>query len=172
VKPFCPHVNLAFGFLFCDAVSFLNPARELQRMLAVVLIDAAWRSGRHSAPQALPVEGARHSLTVAGVSCCPERRSLHPRYQSLRMIWRERGVIELTEKEKRFLKRVDTISHFPWSNKVSAVDAKGKSMRISRATFARLRDDGIIVRSASDLSSDTYVVNSSPVTPDVEEASV
>jgi hypothetical protein len=65
-------------------------------------------------------------------------------------------VIELTEKEKRFLKRVDTISHFPWSNKVSAVDAKGKSMRISRATFARLRDDGIIVRSASDLSSDTY----------------
>jgi hypothetical protein len=36
-------------------------------------------------------------------------------------------------------------------------------------TFARFRDDGIVVRSASDLSSDTYVVNTSPVTPDVEE---
>ncbi len=78
-------------------------------------------------------------------------------------------MIELTEKEKRFLKRVDTITFLPWSNKVTAVDAKGKPMRISRATFARLKDDGIIVRSASHLNSDTYVVTPSPVTPDVEE---
>jgi hypothetical protein len=81
----------------------------------------------------------------------------------------ERGVIELTEKEKRFLKRVDTITHFPWSNKVAAADAKGRTMRLSRATFSRLRDDGIIIRSASDLTSDTYIVNPDPVTPEVKE---
>ncbi|WP_292527824.1 hypothetical protein, partial [Mesorhizobium sp.] len=68
-------------------------------------------------------------------------------------------MIELTEKEKRFLKRVDTITHVPWSNKVTAADAKGKPLRIARATFARLRDDGIIIRSTSDLTSNTYVVN-------------
>jgi len=78
-------------------------------------------------------------------------------------------MIELTEKEKRFLKRVDTITHFPWSNKVTAADAKGKPMRISRATFARLKDEGIIIRSTSDLRSDTYVINPSPVTPEVRE---
>ncbi|TIP27411.1 MAG: hypothetical protein E5X67_16065 [Mesorhizobium sp.] len=79
------------------------------------------------------------------------------------------GVIELTEKEKRFLKRVDTITHVPWSNKVTAADAEGKPMRIARATFARLRDDGIIIRSTSDLTSNTYVINSAPVTPQVAE---
>ncbi|RWM87456.1 MAG: hypothetical protein EOR84_29325 [Mesorhizobium sp.] len=78
-------------------------------------------------------------------------------------------MIELTEKEKRFLKRVDTITHVPWSNKVTAADAKGKPLRIARATFARLIDDGIIIRSTSDLTSNTYVVNSAPVTPQVEE---
>lgn len=78
-------------------------------------------------------------------------------------------MIELTEKEKRFLKRVDTITYFPWSKKVTAADANGKAMRMSRATFARLRDDGIIIRSGGDLTSNTYVVNPFPVTPDVEE---
>jgi hypothetical protein len=81
----------------------------------------------------------------------------------------ERGVIELTEKEKRFLKRVDTITHFPWSNKVAAADAQGRPMRLSRATFARLKGEGIIIRSASDLTSDTYIVNPDPVTPDIKE---
>jgi hypothetical protein len=42
-------------------------------------------------------------------------------------------------------------------------------MRLSRATFSRLKDDGIIIRSGSDLSSDIYVVNPAPVTPEVEE---
>ncbi|WP_376703398.1 hypothetical protein RQ479_29795 [Mesorhizobium sp. ISC25] len=79
------------------------------------------------------------------------------------------GVIELTEKEKRFLKRVDTITHVPWSNKVTAADAKGKPLRIARATFTRLREEGIIIRSTSDLTSNTFVINSAPVTPQVEE---
>ena len=78
-------------------------------------------------------------------------------------------MIELTEKEMRFLKRVDTITHVPWSNKVTAADAQGRPLRISRATFARLRDDGIIMRSSSNLTSNTYVVNSAPVTPQVGE---
>ena len=78
-------------------------------------------------------------------------------------------MIELTEKEMRFLKRVDTITHVPWSNKVTAADAQGRPLRISRATFARLRDDGIIMRSSSNLTSNTYVVNSAPVTPQVEQ---
>lgn len=78
-------------------------------------------------------------------------------------------MIELTEKEKRFLTRVDTITHVPWSNKVTAADTNGKPMRIARATFARLRDDGIIIRSTSDLTSNTYVINSAPVTPQVAE---
>ncbi|TIX43484.1 MAG: hypothetical protein E5V36_11765 [Mesorhizobium sp.] len=64
------------------------------------------------------------------------------------------GVIELTEKEKRFLKRVDTITNVPWSNKVTA---------------AELREEGIIIRSTSDLTSNTFVINSAPVTPQVEE---
>jgi hypothetical protein len=42
-------------------------------------------------------------------------------------------------------------------------------MRIARAAFARLRDDGIIIRSTSDLTSNTYVINSAPVTPQVAE---
>jgi hypothetical protein len=79
------------------------------------------------------------------------------------------AVIELTEKEMRFLKRVDTITHVPWSNKVTAADAQGRSLRISRATFARLKDGGIIMRSGSNLTSNTYVVNSAPVTPQVQE---
>lgn len=78
-------------------------------------------------------------------------------------------MIELTEKEMRFLKRVDTITHVPWSNKVTAADAQGRPLRISRATFARLRDAGIIMRSSSNLTSNTYVINSAPVTPQVEE---
>ncbi|WP_378949711.1 hypothetical protein [Mesorhizobium sp. ANAO-SY3R2] len=78
-------------------------------------------------------------------------------------------MIELTDKEKRFLKRVETITHFPWADKVAAADAKGKAMRLSRATFQRLKNDGIIVRSASDLTSNTYVVTSVPVTPEVKE---
>ncbi|TKB99731.1 MAG: hypothetical protein E5W81_02090 [Mesorhizobium sp.] len=63
-------------------------------------------------------------------------------------------MIELTEKEKRFLKRVDTITNVPWSNKVTA---------------AELREEGIIIRSTSDLTSNTFVINSAPVTPQVEE---
>ncbi len=78
-------------------------------------------------------------------------------------------MIELTEKEMRFLKRVDTITHVPWSNNVTAADAQGRPLRISRATFARLKDDGIIMRSSSNLTSNTYVINSAPVTPQVEE---
>jgi hypothetical protein len=78
-------------------------------------------------------------------------------------------VIELTEKEMRFLKRVDTITHVPWSNKVTAADAQGRPLRISRATFARLKDNGIILRSTSNLTTNTYAVNSAPVTPQVEE---
>lgn len=78
-------------------------------------------------------------------------------------------MIELTDKEKRFLKRVETITHFPWTKKVAATDAKGKAMRLSLATFQRLKGDGIIVRTASGLTSDTYVVTAAPVTPEVEE---
>ncbi|TIL39591.1 MAG: hypothetical protein E5Y87_04310 [Mesorhizobium sp.] len=40
---------------------------------------------------------------------------------------------------------------------------------ISLAAFGRLRDDGIIIRSTSDLTSNTYVINPAPVTPQVEE---
>ncbi|WP_210163896.1 hypothetical protein, partial [Mesorhizobium sp. L48C026A00] len=97
--------------------------------------------------------------------------SHHRRYRPTKRCQRYGGtrVIELTETEKRFLKRVDTITHVPWSNKVTAADAKGKPMRIGRATFVRLRDDGIIIRSTSDLTSNTYVINPAPVTPQVEE---
>ena len=78
-------------------------------------------------------------------------------------------MITLTDKEKRFLKRVDKITHVPWSAKIIALDVSGKPMRLSRATFSRLKDDGIIIRSGGDLSSDIYVVNPAPVTPEVEE---
>jgi small-conductance mechanosensitive channel len=78
-------------------------------------------------------------------------------------------MITLTDKEKRFLKRVDKITYVPWSAKIIAVDVRGKPMRLSRATFSRLKDDGIIIRSSGDLSSDIYVVNPAPVTPEVEE---
>jgi hypothetical protein len=78
-------------------------------------------------------------------------------------------MITLTDKEKRFLKRVDKITHVPWSAKIIAVDVRGKPMRLSRATFSRLKDNGIIIRSSGNLSSDIYVVNPAPVTPEVEE---
>ncbi|PSJ56225.1 hypothetical protein [Pseudaminobacter soli (ex Li et al. 2025)] len=78
-------------------------------------------------------------------------------------------MIKLTDKEKRFLKRVDQITHIPWTDKIIAMDVRGKPMRLSRATFARLKDDGIIIRSSGDLSTDIYVMNPAPVTPDVEE---
>lgn len=79
-------------------------------------------------------------------------------------------MIELTEKEQRFLKRVHEVTHFPWTNMVKAVDANGKAMRLSRATFERLPDDGILIRSSSDLTSNTYRPISAPVTPQVEDA--
>ncbi|MFD9898239.1 hypothetical protein ACHMW4_07025 [Mesorhizobium sp. UC22_110] len=78
-------------------------------------------------------------------------------------------MIELTEKEQRFLKRVHKVTHFPWTNKVKAVDGYGKAMRLSRATFERLRDDGILIRSSSGLTSNTYKPINAPVTPEVEE---
>jgi len=78
-------------------------------------------------------------------------------------------MIKLTEKEKRFLKRVDRITHIPWSAKIIAVDARGKTMRLSWETFTRLKDDGIIIRSTGDLSCDIYVINPAPVTPEVDE---
>lgn len=78
-------------------------------------------------------------------------------------------MIELTESEQRFLKRVYKVIHFPWNNKVKAVDANGKAMRLSRATFERLRDDGILIRSSSDVTSNTYKPINAPVTPEVEE---
>lgn len=78
-------------------------------------------------------------------------------------------MIELTEKEQRFLKRVHKVIHYPWKNNVKAVDAGGKPMRLSRATFERLRDDGILIRSSSDATSNTYKPIAAPVTPEVEE---
>ncbi|WP_054310716.1 hypothetical protein [Mesorhizobium sp. 1M-11] len=78
-------------------------------------------------------------------------------------------MIELTEMEQRFLKRVHKVTHFPWKNKVKAVDASGKAMRLSRATFERLRDDGILIRSSSDITSNTYKPINAPVTPEVGE---
>ncbi|MBX3576926.1 MAG: hypothetical protein KF723_06935 [Rhizobiaceae bacterium] len=77
-------------------------------------------------------------------------------------------MIELTDRENRFLKRVSAISFMPWTGKVTAVDAKGKSMRISKATFHRLKDENIIIRSESALTSDTYIVNPVPVVPALE----
>ena len=79
-------------------------------------------------------------------------------------------MIELTDKEQRFLKRVHEVTHFPWTNMVKAVDANGKAMRLSRAPFERLRDDGILIRSSSDLTSNIYRPISAPVTPQVEDA--
>ncbi|HEV2505560.1 MAG TPA: hypothetical protein VGV39_20960 [Mesorhizobium sp.] len=78
-------------------------------------------------------------------------------------------MIELTEKEQRFLKRVHKVTHFPWTNKVKAVDSNGKAMRLSRAMFERLRDDGILIRSSSHVTSNTYKPINAPVTPEVEE---
>ena len=78
-------------------------------------------------------------------------------------------MIKLTEKEKRFLKRVDKITHVPWTDKIAAADVRGRPMRLSRTSFTRLKDDGIIIRSSGDLTSDTYVINPAPVTPEVEE---
>lgn len=80
--------------------------------------------------------------------------------------------IELSEKEKRFLKRVATITYFPWSNKVAAADAKGKSMRISRASFERFKEERIIIRTGSGLTSNSYSVNPFPIAPEVEEINV
>ncbi|PLP58120.1 hypothetical protein CYK37_18205 [Mesorhizobium loti] len=78
-------------------------------------------------------------------------------------------MIELTEKEQRFLKRVHKVTQFPWSNKVKAMDAKGRAMRLSRATFERLRDDGILIRSSSHVTFNTYKPINAPVTPEVEQ---
>lgn len=78
-------------------------------------------------------------------------------------------MIELTEKEQRFLKRVHKVTHFPWTNTVKAVDGNGKAMRLSRTTFERLRDDGILIRSSSDITSNTYKPINAPVTPEVED---
>ena len=72
-------------------------------------------------------------------------------------------MIELTDKERRFIKRVEAITLTPWTGKLTAVDARGKSMRLSKATFERLRDEGILIRSESALTTDTYVVNLAPV---------
>ncbi|WP_292665436.1 YidB family protein, partial [Mesorhizobium sp.] len=47
--------------------------------------------------------------------------------------------------------------------------AEQTGVRIARATFTRLREQGIIIRSTSDLTSNTFVINSAPVTPQVEE---
>lgn len=77
-------------------------------------------------------------------------------------------MIELTAMEQRFLKRVCKVIHFPWTNKLKAVDAKGKAMRLSWATFERLRDGGILIRSSSDITSNTYKPTNAPVTPEVE----
>ncbi|WP_144224782.1 hypothetical protein [Mesorhizobium amorphae] len=70
---------------------------------------------------------------------------------------------------KRFLKRVATIPHFPWSNKVAAADTKGKSMRISRANFERFKEERIIVRTGSGLTSNSYSLNPFPIASEVEE---
>ncbi|HTV67460.1 MAG TPA: hypothetical protein VMF90_02890 [Rhizobiaceae bacterium] len=71
--------------------------------------------------------------------------------------------VELTETQRRFLKRVATITYVPWSGKVEAFDAAGKKMRISKATFELLKSDNLIIREQSSLTTDTYVLQPPPV---------
>lgn len=76
-------------------------------------------------------------------------------------------MVELTESERRFLKRVHIVTLTPWTGKVSAADANGKSMRLSKATFEKLKGDGLIIRSESSLTSNTYVVRDIATIPEI-----
>lgn len=79
--------------------------------------------------------------------------------------------VELTETQRRFLKRVETITYAPWSGKIEAFDSHGKKMRISKATFELLKGDSLIIRSQSSLTTDTYVLQPPQmVTAEVEGA--
>jgi hypothetical protein len=79
--------------------------------------------------------------------------------------------VELTETQRKFLDRVERITHAPWSGKVEAFDARGKKMRISKATFELLKSDNIIIREQSSLTTDTYVLQPPQlVTAEVEIA--
>jgi hypothetical protein len=65
---------------------------------------------------------------------------------------------ELTEADIRFLRRVHSVTLTPWTGALVASDAKGKTMRLGKATFQKLKDGGFIIRSESSLTTNTYVV--------------
>jgi hypothetical protein len=64
---------------------------------------------------------------------------------------------EITQSVRRFLDRVTTITVTPWTGKLVAMDDKGRRMRLSKATFERLKEDSLIIRSTSSLATDTYI---------------
>lgn len=74
----------------------------------------------------------------------------------------------LTQTERRFLDRVARITLTPWSGKIVAVDASGKTMRLSKTTFQRLQEGGFVIRLESTLTTNVYgpqapVVAATPV---------
>ena len=76
--------------------------------------------------------------------------------------------VELSEAERRFLRRVHQIKFVPWSGKVSAADAKGKAMRLSKATFEKLKGNSLIIREESTLTADIFVVQNPAVIADAD----
>lgn len=74
----------------------------------------------------------------------------------------------MTPAEQRFLERVATITLTPWSGKLVAVDKAGKTLRLSKNTFQRLQEAGLVIRTQSTLTTNIYepqapVVAATPV---------
>ena len=76
----------------------------------------------------------------------------------------------LTISQRRFLKRVATITVTPWTGKIEAVDHHGKTMRLGKAAFQALLDGHYLIRSEGTLTTNTYTVLQAVLDAELETA--